>query len=410
PLPSAPWGRGGAELAGTGEEGRVRLRRGVRPRPGTGRSKRAVLVARSGRKRSDPAGTRGPRSVGAVPPAAMAAAAGLRAFLAKGPGWLRRGPWAPLVAGLCSRGPAGAGQPEPGPRPTSVRQRDGIRSAAGLPRGHIVLSNPKKRNTLSLAMLKSLQSDILHEAESTNLKVIIISAEGPVFSSGHDLKELMDWQGQDYHAEVFQTCCEENVNAVQSCQIMCVDAGPPSGMEVKWVCLLLQVMMLIQNHPVPVIAMVNGLATAAGCQLVASCDIAVASDKSSFATPGVNIGLFCSTPGVALGRAVPRKVALEMLLTGQPISAQEALLHGLLSRVVPEEQLEEETMRIARKIASLSRPVVSLGKATFYKQLPQDLRTAYYLTSQTMVDNVAMQDGQEGIKAFIQKRKPTWSH
>ncbi|XP_003410633.1 enoyl-CoA hydratase domain-containing protein 3, mitochondrial [Loxodonta africana] len=300
----------------------------------------------------------------------MATVASLRVCGAKGPGWLLRGPWAPPAAGFCSRVPAGAGQPEPEARPTSARQRDGIRS--------IVLSNPRKRNALSLAMLKALQSDILHDAESEDLRVIVISAEGPVFSSGHDLKELTDEQGHDYHVEVFQTCSE--------------------------------VMMQIQNHPVPVIAMVNGLATAAGCQLVASCDIAVASDKSSFATPGVNIGLFCSTPGVALGRTVPRKVALEMLFTGEPISAQEALSHGLLSKVVPEEQLEEETMRIAKKIASLSRPVVSLGKATFYKQLSQDLRTAYCLTSQTMVDNLALQDGQEGIKAFIQKRKPIWSH
>ncbi|XP_066089699.1 enoyl-CoA hydratase domain-containing protein 3, mitochondrial [Saccopteryx bilineata] len=298
------------------------------------------------------------------------AAAGLRAFGAKVPDWLRRGPWAPLASGFCSRAPGGVRRPEPGPQLTTVRQRDGIRN--------IVLSNPKKRNALSLEMLKSLQSDILHEAESKDLKVIIISAEGPVFSSGHDLKELTDEQGPEYHTEVFQTCSE--------------------------------VMMLIQSHPVPVIAMVNGLATAAGCQLVASCDIAVASDKSSFSAPGVNIGLFCSTPGVALGRALPRKVALEMLFTGEPISAQEALLHGLLSRVVPEEQLEQETMRIARKIASLSRPVVSLGKATFYKQLRHDLQIAYHLASQTMVDNVALQDGQEGIKAFIQKRKPIWSH
>ncbi|XP_017912493.1 PREDICTED: enoyl-CoA hydratase domain-containing protein 3, mitochondrial isoform X2 [Capra hircus] len=200
----------------------------------------------------------------------MAAAAGLRALGAKGSGWLQRGPWAPLTTGFCSRGPAGIGRPEPGPRPTIARQRDGIRN--------IILSDPKRRNALSLAMLKSLQSDILHEAESQDLKVIIISAEGPVFSSGHDLKELTDEQGPDYHAEVFQTCSE--------------------------------VMMLIQNHPVPIIAMVNGLATAAGCQLVASCDIAVASDKSSFATPGVNIGLFCSTPAVALGRAVPRKIRM----------------------------------------------------------------------------------------------------
>ncbi|XP_005214155.1 enoyl-CoA hydratase domain-containing protein 3, mitochondrial isoform X2 [Bos indicus x Bos taurus] len=262
----------------------------------------------------------------------MAAAAGLRALGAKGSGWLRRGPWAPLTTGFCSGGPAGIGRPEPGPRPTIARQQDGIRS--------IVLSDPKRRNALSLAMLKSLQSDILHEAESQDLKV----------------------------------------------------------------------MMLIQNHPVPIIAMVNGLATAAGCQLVASCDIAVASDKSSFAMPGVNIGVFCSTPAVALGRAVPRKVALEMLFTGEPISAQEALLHGLLSRVVPEERLEEETMRIARKVASLSRSVLSLGKAAFYRQLAQDLRTAYHLTSQTMVDNLGLPDGQEGVKAFLQKRKPVWSH
>ncbi|XP_003733340.4 enoyl-CoA hydratase domain-containing protein 3, mitochondrial [Callithrix jacchus] len=294
----------------------------------------------------------------------------LRAFWAKGPLWLRRGLWAQLPAHYCSGDLAGAGRRESDPRPTSARQQDGIRN--------IVLSNPKKRNALSLAMLKSLRSDILHDAESDDLKVIIISAEGPVFSSGHDLKELTEEQGRDYHTEVFQTCAE--------------------------------VMMLIQNHPVPVIAMVNGLATAAGCQLVASCDIAVASDKSSFTTPGVNIGLFCSTPGVALARAVPRKVALEMLFTGEPISAQEALLHGLLSKVVPEAQLQEETMRIARKIASLSRPVVSLGKATFYKQLPQDLGMAYYLTSQAMVDNLALRDGQEGITAFLQKRKPVWSH
>ncbi|XP_006873230.1 PREDICTED: enoyl-CoA hydratase domain-containing protein 3, mitochondrial [Chrysochloris asiatica] len=300
----------------------------------------------------------------------MAAATVLRACGAKRPGWLMRGPWAPLASGFCSRGPAEAGRREPEPRPTSARQRDGIRN--------IVLSNPRKRNALSLAMLKSLQSDILHDAESKDLKVIIISAEGPVFSSGHDLKELTDEQGHGYHAEVFETCSK--------------------------------VMMQIQSHPIPIIAMVNGLAAAAGCQLVASCDIAVASDKSSFATPGVNIGLFCSTPGVALGRTVPKKVALEMLFTGEPISAQEALSHGLLSKVVPEEQLEEATMKIAKKIASLSRPVVSLGKAAFYKQLPQDLRTAYCLTSQTMVDNLALQDGQEGIKAFIQKRKPIWSH
>ncbi|XP_007504012.1 enoyl-CoA hydratase domain-containing protein 3, mitochondrial isoform X1 [Monodelphis domestica] len=300
----------------------------------------------------------------------MAAALSLLAVRALWPSRLLSCGRALLSSSVCSRGAAEARQPQPEQRLTSCRQLDGIRT--------IILNNPKKRNALSLHMLKSLRNDILHDAESKDLRVIIISAEGPVFSSGHDLTELSDEQSQNYHAEVFRTCAE--------------------------------VMMLIQKHPVPIIAKVNGLATAAGCQLVASCDIALASEKSHFATPGVNVGLFCSTPAVALGRAVPRKVALEMLFTGEPITAQEALLHGLLSKVVPEEKLEEETMRIAKKICTLSRSVVAMGKATFYKQLSQDIKTAYYLTSQAMVDNLASQDGQEGISAFIQKRKPVWSN
>ncbi|KFW82851.1 hypothetical protein N305_06178, partial [Manacus vitellinus] len=174
--------------------------------------------------------------------------------------------------------------------------------------------------------------------------------------------------------------------------------------------LCMQVMTLIQKLPVPVIAKVNGLATAAGCQLVASCDIAVASEKSKFATPGVNIGLFCSTPAVALGRSLPRKVALEMLFTGEPLSAHEALMHGLVSRVVPEDKLEEETMKISHKICESSKSVLALGKATFYRQITQDLDTAYKMTTQVMVDNLTLRDGQEGIEAFIQKRKPVWTH
>ncbi|XP_072097315.1 enoyl-CoA hydratase domain-containing protein 3, mitochondrial isoform X3 [Mobula birostris] len=235
----------------------------------------------------------------------------------------------------------------------------------------IVLNNPKKRNALSLAMLESLHTDLLHEVESNDLRVIVISAEGPVFSSGHDLKELTSAQGGDHHV---------------------------------------QVMTLLQDIPVPVIAKVNGLATAAGCQLVASCDLAVVSDRSKFATPGVNVGLFCSTPAVAVGRSVPRKVALEMLFTGEPISAQEALQHGLVSRVVPEDKLDEETMKIARRICETSRSVVALGKATFYKQMAQDRNKAYQIASQIMVQNLALKDGQEGIEAFLQKKKPVWSH
>lgn len=154
----------------------------------------------------------------------------------------------------------------------------------------------------------------------------------------------------------------------------------------------------------------TGLATAAGCQLVATCDIAVASEKSQFATPGVNVGLFCSTPAVAVGRAVPRKVAMEMLFTGHPISAQDALLHGLVSKVVPEDKLEEETMKIAERICESSRSVIALGKATFYAQMNLERKEAYKLTSQVMVENLSISDGQEGIKSFIEKKKPVWSH
>ncbi|XP_053093126.1 enoyl-CoA hydratase domain-containing protein 3, mitochondrial [Pangasianodon hypophthalmus] len=253
---------------------------------------------------------------------------------------------------------------------TISQQEDGIR--------RIILNNPKKRNALSLAMLTSLQENILTGIDDKDLRVIIISAQGPVFSSGHDLKELTSTHGRDYHTRVFRVCSE--------------------------------VMTLIQDLPVPVIAMVNGIATAAGCQLVASCDIAVATDKSSFATPGVNVGLFCSTPGVAIGRAVPRKVAMEMLFTGRPISAQEALVHGLVSKVVLEECLEEETLAIARRICESSRPVVALGKAAFQKQMAQGRDAAYATAAAVMVDNLALRDGQEGIRAFLEKRRPLWTN
>ncbi|XP_038594754.1 enoyl-CoA hydratase domain-containing protein 3, mitochondrial [Micropterus salmoides] len=260
-------------------------------------------------------------------------------------------------------------QTEPEP-PTVRQQNDGIR--------RIILNNPKKRNALSLSMLESLRENILTDVNSDDLRVIIISAKGPVFSSGHDLKELTSAHGREYHTRVFHTCAE--------------------------------VMTLIQDIPVPVIAMVNGVATAAGCQLVASCDIAVATEKSTFATPGVNVGLFCSTPAVAIGRAVPRKIAMEMLFTGAPISAHDALLHGLVSKVVPEEQLEEETLAIAQRVCQASRPVVALGKATFQRQMAQGRDAAYATASKVMVDNLALRDGQEGIQAFIEKRKPVWSH
>ncbi|MED6248386.1 Enoyl-CoA hydratase domain-containing protein 3, mitochondrial [Ataeniobius toweri] len=287
-----------------------------------------------------------------------------RSVLCRGVSVVQLSRWTPLLSA-----PRCYSQSEPEPL-TLSQQNHGIR--------RIILNNPKKRNALSLSMLETLRENILTDVDSEDLRVIIISAKGPVFSSGHDLKELTSAQGREYHMKVFQTCSE--------------------------------VMALIQDIPVPVIAMVNGVATAAGCQLVASCDIAVATEKSTFATPGVNVGLFCSTPAVAIGRAVPRKVAMEMLLTGTPISAHDALLHGLISKVVPEDRLEEETLGIAQRVCQSSRPVVALGKATFQRQMAQGRDAAYATASKVMVDNLALRDGQEGIQAFIEKRKAMWSH
>ncbi|XP_071804707.1 enoyl-CoA hydratase domain-containing protein 3, mitochondrial-like isoform X1 [Asterias amurensis] len=243
----------------------------------------------------------------------------------------------------------------------------------------IFLNDPKRRNALSLEMLQSLKADLLHNGdEEEELRAVVISSGGPVFSSGHNLKELTTEYGRAHHTKVMRTCS--------------------------------QVMMLVQDMPVPVIAQVQGFATAAGCQLVASCDIAIASENAKFATPGVNIGLFCSTPGVALGRAVPRKLAMEMLFTGEPISAEVALKHGLVSKVVPEELLEEETNKLTAKICQSSRSVIALGKACFNSQMNKPREDAYEQAGDVMVHNLALKDGQEGIRAFIQKRHPTWTN
>ncbi|KAK6168203.1 hypothetical protein SNE40_022078 [Patella caerulea] len=251
---------------------------------------------------------------------------------------------------------------------TKVTEENGIRT--------ICLNNPKKRNALSLKMLETLWQDL--SKKSKDLRVIILTANGPVFSAGHDLKELTAKEGRHYHEKVFASCT--------------------------------YVMSLLQEMTIPVIAEVYGLATAAGCQLVASCDIAVASEKAQFATPGVNVGLFCSTPAVAVGRAVPRKVAMEMLFTGKPISAQDALLHGLVSKVVPEDQVSEETMKIAKKICETSKSVVALGKTSFHEQMKLERREAYKLTEAIMANNLQLIDGQEGIQSFIEKRTPVWTH
>ena len=250
---------------------------------------------------------------------------------------------------------------------------------SSFPREEIVcltLNDAKRRNALSFDMLTQLKDKIQDLSSNKEMRVIIINSEGPVFSSGHNLKELVKENGKEFHQQIFHKCSE--------------------------------VMQLIQDIPLPVIAQVKGLATAAGCQLVASCDIAVASDKAQFATPGIKVGLFCSTPGVALSRAVPRKKALQMLFTGDPISAQDALLHGLVSHVVPEEKLEEETMEVAAKICDASSSVIAVGKSCFYQQINMNRNQAYQLAEGIMVHNLSLADGQEGIEAFVAKRQPVW--
>jgi enoyl-CoA hydratase/carnithine racemase len=211
--------------------------------------------------------------------------------------------------------------------------------------------------------------------------VIVLRAAGPAFSSGHDLKEMTARRtdsdgGKAAFAALFSQCS--------------------------------RLMQTIVRHPKPVIAQVQGIATAAGCQLVASCDLAVASQQARFATPGVNIGLFCSTPMVALSRNVSRKHAIEMLLTGEMISAEEARRIGLVNRVVAQEQLESETMKLAELIAAKPRATVKIGKEAFYRQLEMGLSDAYDYASRVMTENMLAAEAREGIGAFVEKRDPKW--
>ena len=240
----------------------------------------------------------------------------------------------------------------------------------------LTLTNPEKRNVLSARTLAALEEWLDWIAKDPDARVVVIRSEGPVFSSGHDLNELVNGEAEDYTA-VFDACT--------------------------------RVMEGIRLLPKPVIAQVQGLATAAGCQLVATCDIAVAADTAAFATPGVQIGLFCTTPGVAVARSVMPKKAMEMLLTGRPISAQEALEFGLISRIAPAEELEAQTMELARQIASASAQTLALGKAAFYQQIEMPRPDAYQFAGKVMVDNLLEDDAHEGITAFLEKRAPVWT-
>ena len=239
----------------------------------------------------------------------------------------------------------------------------------------LTLNNPSRRHALSSEVLAALKERLGSIGEDSTVKVVVLKSEGPVFSSGHDLREMVGSDEESYTC-IFAECTE--------------------------------VMEAIRLLPQPVIAQVQGLATAAGCQLVATCDLAVASDDAGFCTPGVQIGLFCSTPAVALSRAVSSKHAMEMLLTGIPISAKTALDWGLVNRVVSSELLEDTVMQLARHIARASSYTLAIGKQAFYRQLQVDRPQAYEMAQRTMVENLLADDAQEGITAFLEKREPQW--
>jgi enoyl-CoA hydratase/carnithine racemase len=250
----------------------------------------------------------------------------------------------------------------------------------------ITLNHPARRNALSSTMLLELgdQLDSVTADEAT--RVIIIKSSHPiVFSSGHDLNELL--RGST-GAELTKTELHDS--------------------HVRLFNLCSQVMLKVHNAPQPIIAEVNGVATAAGCQLVATCDLAIAANDARFGTPGVNIGLFCSTPAVPLARSVHPKHALEMLLTGDMLSAQRAQEIGLVNRVVPKQMLSEEVLKLAQQIASKPKSAIRIGKRAFRKQVEMSLVDAYAHTGPVMVDNMDTGNAQEGIGAFLEKRKPTW--
>ncbi len=251
-----------------------------------------------------------------------------------------------------------------------------LRTEVEAPLGVITLTESKRRNPLSTSTMRELISAFGELDRDANVRAIILAAEGPAFSAGHDLHEMTAGEGLEFYRGVFELCT--------------------------------QLMLTIPSLQKPVIAEVDGIATAAGCQLVAACDLAVASERATFATPGVKIGLFCSTPMVELTRAIGRKRALEMLLTGRAIDARTAADWGLINRVVGAEALREATRELALQIASASPLTVGLGKQAFYAQIDLDRSQAYGHAKEVMSRNAVAADAQEGMMAFLEKRKPTW--
>ena len=241
----------------------------------------------------------------------------------------------------------------------------------------ITLNRPEAFNSLSEAIIKELHETLQKVSGDPTIRVVILAAKGKAFCAGHDLKEMMQDPAEHFYQTLFKKCSE--------------------------------MMLTVQAMPQPVIAQVQGIATAAGCQLVAMCDLAVASEKAKFAVSGINLGLFCSTPGVAVSRNMLRKQALELLLTGEFLTAHEAKARGLVNRVVPEEKLEEETKALAEIILSKPAQAVRLGKQLFYRQLEKPIQEAYNDAGSVMACNMMDPDAQEGVQAFIDKRKPAWA-
>ena len=241
----------------------------------------------------------------------------------------------------------------------------------------LTLNRPDKRNPLSTQMLSALQNTLDDIADDKTVKVVILAARGPVFCAGHDLKEMRANTNYNFIHELFLQCS--------------------------------RMMLTMTQLPQPIIAKVHGVATAAGCQLVASCDLAIASESAKFGTPGVTNGLFCSTPAVAVSRAVSSKHAMEMLLLGDLFSPEDALRFGLINRIVPVQKLDSTVLEYAESIASRSTLTMSMGKGAFYRQLDMELEDAYTYTSDVMARNMMERDAQEGIDAFLQKRHPKWT-
>ena len=240
----------------------------------------------------------------------------------------------------------------------------------------LTLYRPDARNALSLELMRQVMTQLESMAYDDEVRVVILGGAGAVFCAGHDLKELRADPSVEFYNKVFGLCG--------------------------------RLMQAITDFPRPVIAEVKGIATAAGCQLVATADLAIAADDAKFATPGVNIGLFCSTPMVALTRAVAPKHAMQMLLTGDMIDAQEACRIGLINKAVPAAELTAATMALARKIAGKSIQTLKTGKGAFYRQIDMDLKHAYDYAAHIMTENMQALDAEEGIDAFLQKRKPVW--